>query len=94
MAQTWKPSKSLKFRNLWESQNGICAICKRQMPQIRPEVMHATIWRKMRPTIDHIVPTSKGGSDRIDNLQLVHARCNKRRGNDEGRSFERRRYRP
>lgn len=31
-------------------------------------------------TIDHIQPLSKGGTDRIDNLRLTHARCNQERG--------------
>jgi hypothetical protein len=33
------------------------------------------------PTIDHVVPKSKGGSDRLENLKLAHKECNQRRGN-------------
>lgn len=33
------------------------------------------------PSVDHIVPTSKGGSDDLSNLRLTHWRCNKARGN-------------
>lgn len=28
------------------------------------------------PTLGHIIPVSKGGSDRMDNLGLEHRRCN------------------
>ncbi len=31
----------------------------------------------MSPTVDHIIPCAKGGSDELDNLQLAHRRCNR-----------------
>ena len=31
-------------------------------------------------TFDHVIPRAHHGSDEIDNLQLAHASCNKRRG--------------
>jgi 5-methylcytosine-specific restriction endonuclease McrA len=33
------------------------------------------------PTIDHILPRSKGGTNRPDHLQPMHRQCNERRGN-------------
>lgn len=47
----------------------------------RFEASHASIWAKQRATIDHIIPRSKGGTDAPENLQLVHAICNKIKGN-------------
>jgi len=29
-----------------------------------------------KPTIDHIVPKSKGGQNQLDNLRLTHSKCN------------------
>ena len=31
----------------------------------------------MSPTVDHIIPCAKGGSDELDNLQLAHRKCNR-----------------
>ena len=66
--------------DLWRKQQGLCALCGEQMPQTRWDTPHATVWKKMRPTIDHIRPRSKGGGDAPENLQLAHAVCNKRKG--------------
>jgi 5-methylcytosine-specific restriction endonuclease McrA len=32
-------------------------------------------------SLDHIIPTSVGGSDHRSNLRVTHLRCNVRRGN-------------
>lgn len=36
----------------------------------------------MAPSIDHVLPVSRGGSDHEWNLQTAHLSCNVRRGND------------
>lgn len=37
----------------------------------------------MGPTIDHVVPLSRGGRRRaLSNMRLAHRRCNERRGSD------------
>lgn len=35
---------------------------------------------KAKTSIDHIMPLSKGGEERLENYQLVHIRCNHRKG--------------
>lgn len=40
-----------------------------------------SVWAPNRATVDHVVPKSKGGSNRIDNLVTACARCNTAKGN-------------
>ena len=53
---------------LFGNQEGLCAGCKVMFP-----------FRNF--TIDHIVPQSRGGTDHLDNLQLVCGACNSLKGN-------------
>jgi 5-methylcytosine-specific restriction endonuclease McrA len=52
------------------------------MPATRWETPHATVWKRRRPTFDHVRPRAKGGSDAPSNLQLAHAACNWIKGDD------------
>jgi RNA-directed DNA polymerase len=56
-------SLSTRVCNLLKRQNGSCATCKRKF-QLED-----------RMEVDHIIPRSKGGLDRCDNLQLLHRQC-------------------
>lgn len=38
--------------------------------------------KEVRPTADHLIPLSRGGSNALDNLVLACAPCNERRKND------------
>ncbi|WP_233355995.1 HNH endonuclease [Henriciella aquimarina] len=80
MSQPITPPQTDLFARLWQAQAGDCALCGKAMPRSRFEVAHAAIWKKERPTFDHIIPRAAGGPDRAENLQLAHARCNKRKG--------------
>lgn len=53
---------------LYQRQNGSCGGCGDHM-------------RQRNLTIDHIVPRSKGGSDDMENLQLLCQACNSTKGN-------------
>ena len=52
---------------LYEEQNGRCNGCRIFLPPRNFDV-------------DHIVPRAKGGSDEIDNLQLLCGACNRMKG--------------
>ena len=45
--------------------------CRRDVEQCSPD----------KATVDHIVPTSKGGSRKMDNLTLSCFSCNQKKGN-------------
>ena len=53
---------------LFGRQEGLCAGCKVMFP-----------FRNF--TIDHVVPQSRGGTDHLDNLQLLCGACNSLKGN-------------
>lgn len=80
MSQTFQPPQTELFRTLWAAQEGCCALCGLAMPESRFDLAHATLWKKQRPTFDHIRPKAAGGSDAPGNLQLAHAICNLRKG--------------
>ena len=61
------PNYRTHRHTLYGKQEGICAGCLIMFP-----------FRNM--TVDHVVPQSKGGSDHLDNLQLLCAACNSMKG--------------
>lgn len=53
-----------------------CAICGKPVDKSLPA------HHPLAPEVDEIIPVSRGGSPYdIDNVQLVHAKCNQRKGN-------------
>ena len=52
---------------LYGQQEGLCAGCKGDFPFKLYEV-------------DHVIPQSKGGTDHLDNLQLLCGHCNRVKG--------------
>jgi len=54
---------------LMKNQNNLCPLCNNE------------IFTNDKTHIDHIVPISKGGNNKIENLQIVHEVCNLKKGN-------------
>ena len=62
------PNYRTHRHTLYGRQEGHCTGCRVHFP-----------FRNL--TVDHIVPQSKGGSDHLDNLQLLCGACNSKKGN-------------
>lgn len=59
--------RGVKRRQVIERDGQVCGICRQSVPDGQIE-------------IDHIIPVSQGGSDDLDNLQVAHVLCNRRKG--------------
>lgn len=70
---------------LYEVQGGRCAYCLELMWLPRVKSGSTTLSGKYRATIDHIVPKSKGGSSRFENLAACCSRCNHHK--DDGLAY-------
>lgn len=68
-------NKSLK--KLYEKENGICYICNKKCDYEDYTYRGNTfIAGNYYPSIDHVIPLCKGGTDDWNNLRLAHRLCN------------------
>ena len=68
---------AISRRNRWaiyERDGRVCQLCD------GPVDLSLAPSDRWSPTLDHIVPYSRGGSDEESNLRLAHRSCNSRRG--------------
>ena len=59
----------------------LCGICRGIIMKCAHESNEEQRNSRYAWNIDHIIPISKGGNNSIDNLQAVHIRCNRNKGN-------------
>ena len=69
-----KESSQISVQTLYERDGGVCWICGKLCD------MTADYNDNMYPSIDHVLPISKGGKDSWDNVRLAHRLCNSVRG--------------
>ena len=75
--QNGKVDYSITLTRLMERDNHICQICGREVDETDYVYVNDTfIAGNNYPSIDHIVPLSKGGVHQWDNVQLAHRICN------------------
>ena len=73
----YEPHVTLK--KIMKRDNGICKLCGKPVDVRDRKGGGAGYYY---PTIDHIVPLSKGGGHTMSNVQLAHLICNSRKGAD------------
>lgn len=78
MSSQPKGKSAKRLQRVWDAASGICALCGERVPA--PGALMYPLWG-VAPTVDHIVPLSKGGRNAMKNLQLAHHECNVWRGN-------------
>jgi len=66
-----REKKQKRFEVLRERDGDKCWRCRRSMDFDLPR------GHDEAPTIEHILPKSKGGTGTLDNLCLCHRRCNR-----------------
>ena len=67
-----------KRRSLLERDGPDCPICGVTM-KMNPETGQINPRSPMAATIDHVYPHSKGGTGRLENLQLLCTDCNQKK---------------
>jgi len=82
--QLWnKPEWALARKRAIASKDSICAICH------HPIDLEAPAFSPLAVEVDHIVPRSRGGAlYDIENLQLTHSRCNRKKGAKMASDYE------
>lgn len=73
-------NKKRRRRAKWIESKGICFYCK-----VKMHFDGADDGTKM--TLDHLIPISKGGDDKLSNLVAACKKCNGKRGDKEIAEF-------
>jgi CRISPR/Cas system Type II protein with McrA/HNH and RuvC-like nuclease domain len=73
--------KKVWLMSLIKRDNNICAICGKQCDLYDYEItdIGTMLTGDNYPSIDHIIPLSKGGLHNWDNVQLAHRKCNRKK---------------
>ena len=67
---------------IYERDGWVCHLCDEPVDRV------ADFNDDLAPSLDHLQPRSKGGSDDPDNLATAHRLCNSRRRDDELEALE------
>lgn len=75
--------RNITIERLYNDAGGVCALCGEACDwmdfEVRPD--GTMVAGNRYPSIDHIVPLSRGGRHAWDNVQLAHRICNTLKGN-------------
>lgn len=69
--------KDITVEKLFERDKGVCHICQQQCSfEDYTTIDGAFVVGKHYPSVDHVIPRSKGGVHSWDNVKLAHHYCN------------------
>ncbi len=68
---TISESKKQVLMKRLKTNDNRCPLCNNKIYLFKPKTFN----------IDHIVPKSRGGTNNVDNLQIVHTKCNHLKSN-------------
>ena len=73
---------AITIRAVYERDSGVCYMCgcKCDFADWHPGKIRKWTAGDTYPTIDHVVPISKGGKDTLDNVRLSCFKCNMSKG--------------
>lgn len=82
--QKWNKTEwAIARKRAIASKDPVCAICH------KPIDLEAPPFHPLAVEVDHIVPRSRGGAIyELDNLQLTHSQCNRRKGAKMASDYE------
>ena len=66
-------AESIDYPSIFIRDGWVCQICGKP---VNPDEKYPS---SVSPSIDHIVPLSRGGSHTFENVQLTHLKCNKQK---------------
>lgn len=74
---------SINLSELMRRDNEVCHICGGKI-DLNDYTIENGIFKvgKDYPSIDHVIPVTKGGNHTWDNVKLAHIGCNAKKGND------------
>lgn len=83
LKQATNGDRRVWIMSLIKRDNNICAICKKECDLYDYEItdIGTMIAGDNYPSIDHIIPISKGGTHQWNNVQLAHRKCNRIKSN-------------
>ena len=69
--------RPVRLAEIRERDGNRCHLCRKTVPD--------RLWpHPLSPSLDHVIPLSKGGPHDPDNVRLAHLRCNVEKGADGG----------
>ena len=71
------PAEPIRAVDVYERDEWTCGLCSEPVDRL-------CAWPDPKsPSLDHVLPLSKGGHHVMENVQLAHLDCNVRKGNRE-----------